>query len=185
MPADPTWPQQFEELAARLRGWLGDRALAVHHIGSTSVPGLAAKDVLDVMVSVREDEDFVPVCSALAKHGYRVNPYGHDHPVGATAGPEQWAKGYGSATSGRPVHVHVRVEGRLNHRYALLFRDYLRAHPAMADAYGQAKHRLADLSPEDSGRFADAKDPVCDLVYLAAEEWAGRTGWGTGVSEVD
>ena len=82
------------------------------------------------------------------------------------------------------MNLHIRVDGRASQRYALLFRDYLRAHPATAKAYGQFKRLAAELPLADAGEYADLKDPVCDLVYLPAEEWAARTSWapasGTG-----
>lgn len=75
------------------------------------------------------------------------------------------------------LNVHVRAEGRPNQRYALLFRDYLRAHPYSAQAYETLKSHLAALLPHDSGRYADVKDAGCDLIYFAAEEWARTIGW--------
>jgi GrpB-like predicted nucleotidyltransferase (UPF0157 family) len=78
----------------------------------------------------------------------------------------------------RRVNLHVRVADRANQRYALLFRDYLRSHPDTAAAYGEFKRRAAALLPTESiADYSDLKDPVCDLIYLPAEEWAARTGW--------
>jgi len=68
------------------------------------------------------------------------------------------------------------MEGRANQRYALLFRDYHREHPEAAAAYAEVTRGIAALAP-DLGSYADAKDPACDLVYLAAEEWASEAGW--------
>jgi len=170
--AQQGWSSEFEALAEQLTGFVG--TLPVHHIGSTAVPGLVAKDVIDVMVVVEDAEAIASVCKALAKHGYRVNPVAHDHAPPGRSDAQQWAKGF--ASNGK-AHVHIRVRGRGNHRYALLFRDYLRAHPTMAAAYGEAKKQLARVLPEDSNRYAEVKDPVCDLIYLAAEEWATLTGW--------
>jgi GrpB-like predicted nucleotidyltransferase (UPF0157 family) len=76
----------------------------------------------------------------------------------------------------RRVNLHIRVAGRANQRYALLFRDYLRSHPETAQAYGEFKRQAAVLRLE-TGDYSDLKDPVCDLIYLPAEEWAARTGW--------
>jgi hypothetical protein len=64
------------------------------------------------------------------------------------------------------AHLHVREAGRANQRYALLFRDFLRAHPRSAEAYARAKRELAAIC-DSSGRYADAKDPVCDLIMEA------------------
>jgi GrpB-like predicted nucleotidyltransferase (UPF0157 family) len=83
----------------------------------------------------------------------------------------------------RRVNVHLRVLGRANQRYALLFRDYLRAHPAMAQAYAELKRRLAE-SLADPKMYPDVKDPAVDLIYLAAEDWASATGWQPGPSDV-
>ena len=70
----------------------------------------------------------------------------------------------------------MRERGRANQRYPVLFRDYLRAHPNAAEAYGRLKRRLAVLC-EDTMTYADAKDPVCDIIMQAAEGWAVKTDW--------
>lgn len=80
----------------------------------------------------------------------------------------------------RRINVHVREAGRPNQRYALLFRDYLIAHPRAAAAYGELKQRLAaSLISEDA--YADVKDPAVDLIYFAAEEWASHSQWQFGI----
>jgi len=73
----------------------------------------------------------------------------------------------------------VRVQGRANQRYPLLFRDYLRSHPATAAAYAELKRRLSQ-SLADPENNPEVKDPAVDLIYLAAEEWAAATGWQPG-----
>jgi GrpB-like predicted nucleotidyltransferase (UPF0157 family) len=77
----------------------------------------------------------------------------------------------------------VRVLGQENQRYALLFRDYLRAHPDSASAYRTLKKDLALLLHNDSGRYADVKDAACDLIFFAAEVWADTIGWVVGPSD--
>ena len=74
------------------------------------------------------------------------------------------------------------MAGNANQRYALLFRDYLRAHPSTAEAYGSLKRGLAAVAP-DVDAYSDLKDPACDLIYLAAEDWAAATGWDPGPSD--
>ena len=96
---------------------------------------------------------------------------------GLPSDAREWRKILFTEPSGaRRTHVHMRVEGWANQRYALLFRDFLRTHAEEAAAYAAAKRALAALAP-DSGTYASAKDPVCDLVYLAAERWADDVGW--------
>jgi hypothetical protein len=119
------------------------------------------------------------VSAALSAKGWRRPPgVWSDHPVpGLDADDSQWRKVFLDEPVGaRLAHVHVRVAGRANARYALLFRDFLRTHPDEATAYAELKRRLAAIAP-DSNTYADTKDPVCDLIYLAAERWASETNW--------
>jgi GrpB-like predicted nucleotidyltransferase (UPF0157 family) len=74
--------------------------------------------------------------------------------------------------AGRRVNVHVRVAGWPNQRYALLFRDYLRAHPGAAAAYARLKRELAHRLGDDLASYTQLKDPACDLVIVAAQDWA-------------
>ena len=80
------------------------------------------------------------------------------------------------------MHLHVRALGQPNQRYPLLFRDYLRAHPATAEAYAELKRRLAEHMP-DTMTYADVKDPAVDLIALAAEDWAAAEGWRPGPTD--
>ncbi len=171
-----SWADEFETIAARLRDALGPLALRVDHVGSTSVPGLCAKDVIDIQVSVNElDADTLRPLIGGARFRSRPTIVGDHVPPGGSEHPDDWRKLYFDTEDGS-VHVHVRQYGRANQRYPILFRDYLRAHPAAAEAYGQLKHRLAVLC-EDTGTYAEAKDPVCDLIMQAGEVWAAQTGW--------
>ena len=121
----------------------------------------------------------------MAEAGYeRLRDIGKDHaPAGAAGTDTDWEKWYFTAPAGqRRTNTHVRVAGSANQRYALLFRDYLRAHPATAAAYAELKRRLAAglADPDD---YPDVKDPAIDLIYLAAEDWATATGWEAGSTD--
>jgi len=172
-----TWPAEFDSIAAILRKALGPLALRIDHIGSTAVSDLPAKDLIDIQVAVAtlDREGLAP---ALARAGFLDREdIGQDHrPPGTTGPDEEWRKLFFQASSGRPVNVHVRVAGAPNQRYALLFRDYLRAHPRSAAAYARLKRALAALGI-DPGVYADVKDPACDLIFIAAEAWAVQSGW--------
>ena len=178
VPYDPRWPDEFARLAAPLRQAAGDLALRVDHIGSTAVPGLAAKDIIDIQVTALA---LAPALEdALASLGYaRRAEIMADHHPPRSAGPAwEWEKWYFRPPAHlRPTHLHVRVQGRANGRYALLFRDYLRAHPVAADAYGLVKRQLARRHADDAGAYYDVKDPVCDILWSAAEDWARAAGW--------
>ena len=176
---DTTWPQQFLDIERRLRAALGEGATRIDHIGSTSVPRLAAKDVIDVQISVTDEPGMEAEGAKLEADGWiRGAGIRGDHLFPAADQPLRMGKIFFSEPSGhRRTNVHIRVQGWPNQRYALLFRDYLRAHPEMAEAYARLKRHLAGLLPDDSGRYADVKDPACDLIYLAAEQWAAAGGW--------
>jgi GrpB-like predicted nucleotidyltransferase (UPF0157 family) len=142
------------------------------------VPGLAAKDVIDLQVTAR---DFSPDLEAVfARAGYpRRTDITCDHRPPTAIGPERdWEKQYYQPEGDvRPIHVHVRRAGSANGRYALLFRDYLRAHPLAAAAYAQVKAALAQHSPTDWDLYYDVKDPVCDILISGAEDWAAASDW--------
>jgi GrpB-like predicted nucleotidyltransferase (UPF0157 family) len=183
VPYQERWPLEFREVAAGLRAGLGALALRIDHIGSTSVAGLAAKDVLDVQIAVRELDEHV--VAALSGLGYRqIAGIMHDHVPPHFAGPEnEWAKFFFQPPKGqRATNTHVRVLGRANQRFALLFRDYLRAHAPTAEAYAELKRRLAQQLP-GLQHYTDVKDPAVDLIYFAAEDWAAASGWVLGPSD--
>jgi len=183
VPSKADWSTEFKQIAVGLQQGLGRLALRIDHIGSTAVPGLAAKDVIDVQVSVAALDEYV--IAAMRTLGYR-QPAGvwRDHcPPGGPEAEAEWSKLLFVEPEGqRRMNVHMRVLGRANQRYALLFRDYLRAHIAMAAAYGQLKQRLAEHLA-DAQAYPDVKDPAVDLIYLAAEDWAAATGWQPGPSD--
>jgi len=178
-----SWPEEFRLIALRLRQGLGRLALRIDHIGSTSVPGLAAKDVIDIQITVAAlDQELKDAIAAL---GYTHRPdYSRDHRPPKASGPDSdWEKWLFDPPPGqRDTHTHVRLPGRPNQRYPLLFRDYLRTHRATADAYGELKRRLAGQI-QDRGVYSVVKDPAVDLIYLPAEEWAQATGWQPGPSD--
>ena len=172
------WKTDFQLLAERLRKAMGKRALRIDHIGSTSVPGLASKDRIDIQMTVA---DFEPDALApLTVLGYELrSQIIADHQPPGDASPAwQWEKRYFSAPAEqRPTNLHLRAAGRANQRYALLFRDYLRHTPQAAAAYAELKRRLAQNLGENSDSYPDIKDPACDLIIIAAEAWALQTNW--------
>ncbi|MEM9622657.1 MAG: GrpB family protein [Pseudomonadota bacterium] len=173
----PFWAQEFAEIATSLRALLGDLVLRIDHIGSTAVPGLAAKDVIDLQITVvalANDE----VSGSLAQAGYRETPNVWDNLVGVPDRSEQLAKRFFVQPEGqRRAHVHVREAGRLNQQYPLLFRDYLRHEPAARHAYQAIKQALAERFADDVEAYYAIKDPYMDTVYQAASWWAQVTRW--------
>jgi GrpB-like predicted nucleotidyltransferase (UPF0157 family) len=180
---DPAWQQQGEGLVRELHAALAPLALRVDHIGSTSIPGMAAKPVLDLQVSVAHlDAAASAFDEPLAARGFVRRPYEQDHvPAGRDDPSHRWAKRYWNRRSpgGQPVNLHCRLSGSPNERLALLFRDWFRAHPQAVPAYARFKGVLA-AAVNDLDIYTDIKDPVVDLVVTVAEEWATATGWPSG-----
>ena len=172
---DVEWPARFARHAAALRAIVGRDALRIDHIGSTSVPQLAAKDVIDIQITVRD----LAVADAWPEEllpGVVRRDVDADHaPANGPAAAVEGEKRYWSRAP--DLHVHVRADGRANQRYALLFRDYLRADGRAAGAYAALKRALIDAAPGDWDAYYAVKDPACDLIIAGAEQWAGRTGW--------
>lgn len=180
VPYKPNWPEAFAAIAHPLRAVLGNLALRVDHIGSTSVPGLAAKDIIDVQVTVKDFTCTPQLVAALGTLGYTLAPeITTDHIPPLYEGPAtDWEKRYFRPPAElRPMHLHVRTQGRPNQRYPILFRDYLRAHPVAREAYALIKTNLSHRHPDDVEFYYDIKDPLCDIVIDAAEDWAEATGW--------
>jgi GrpB-like predicted nucleotidyltransferase (UPF0157 family) len=184
VPYRPEWPHEFALIGSTFRQALGDLALRIDHIGSTSVPGLAAKDVIDIQITVLDLDH--PVERALQRVGYsRLDGDRHDHvPPGQPELSGEWTKWMFKPPDGqRRANVHVRLAGRLNQRYPLLFRDYLRMHPPVAEAYAQVKTALAKYHPDNADAYYDVKDPVCDIIMGGAEDWAASTHWEVGPTD--
>ena len=175
-PPDPSWPAQADRLAARLRHAGGEAVVRVDHVGSTSVPGLPAKDVVDLQVGVRSlaDADDPRVVDRLAAMGFpRVGSIREDRSTDGTPRPKRV---HGSCDPGRVAHVHVREVGSTGWELALLFRDWLRADAAARDEYAAVKQDLAARLATTT-EYAEAKEPWFDDAWPRARAWAARTGW--------
>jgi len=175
---NPEWPQEFEIIRAALQDILGPRVIRIDHIGSTSVPGLGAKDVLDVQITAHElsGRNLHKLVNAGYEHWGNI---ARDHvPLGENEDPKLWEKLFFNQPQGqRRVNIHVRVDGNPNQRYPLLFRDYLRAHPNSARSIELIKREIAKRHAEDMEAYYDIKDPVYDLIWDAAVDWAKYTNW--------
>lgn len=177
---DSAWQRRGAVLVDQLRMALAPLARRVDHIGSTSIPGMAAKPVFDLQVSVDDLDAAAAVFDEpLTAYGLARRPYEQDHvPAGRDDSPHLWAKRLWNKPipGGERIIVHCRLVGSPNERLALLFRDWFRAHPQAVPAYSRFKEVLA-AAVGDLEVYTDVKDPVVDLVIAVAEEWATATGW--------
>jgi GrpB-like predicted nucleotidyltransferase (UPF0157 family) len=180
----PEWADCALAFARLFRATLGARAQRIHHIGSTAVPGLAAKDIVDMQVTLPDLGEDRAVSAALDFLGFsRRERITADHlPPGATD-PARWAKRLYTMDRPRRINLHLRVEGAPNAVYALLFRDYLRATPAAAAAYETLKRQLAAEHADDLARYTERKDPACDRIVDEARRWAEQVRWQVPATE--
>ncbi len=144
---DPLWPQVFQQFHARIWPVVRDVALSIEHVGSTAVPGLAAKPIIDMTVVVPSPHEVPLVIERLATLGYE-----HRGDLGIE-GREAFTR-----PAGLPAHnLYVSPPGTLGLQNQLAVRDYLRTHPPTARAYGELKKRLAREFPDDIVSYIDGK----------------------------
>ncbi|GAA3279223.1 dephospho-CoA kinase [Paenarthrobacter aurescens] len=176
------WIPLAGRLAERIIAAAPEEILSVDHIGSTSVPGLAAKDVIDLQVAVADLETADRIGPVLAAAGYPAVPeVTRDTPKPSEPDPSLWQKRFhANADPGRAVNLHVRLAGSPGWRYALMFRDWLRSDTAAAKLYEAQKLELAAAFAGESSTasYAEAKEPwFTGVAWPRMEEWATRTGW--------
>lgn len=175
IPYDPAWPGLFARQAAGLRAALGPAALRIDHIGSTAVPSLLAKPIIDVQISVSDLEPLDRFRLPLEGLGY----------VFRADNPDRTKRYFRESPGRRRTHLHVRRAGSFGEQFALLFRDFMRAHPEVARQYGALKADLARryAGMEERGAYTEAKSPFIWDVMARADAWAQQTGWLPGASD--
>jgi len=161
VPYDPAWPSRFEEWKQRLLAALPQPPHRIDHVGSTAVPGLAAKPVVDIQISVGDPNDEASYVPAIESIGVQLRNRDEDH---------RFFRPF--AALPRDVHVHVCEAGGEWERRHLLFRDYLRAHPAARQAYLQAKEEAAARWADDRVAYTEAKGRVIGQLTAEAERWS-------------
>jgi len=162
---DPDWPRQFECEANRIRSVLGGRALRIEHAGSTSVPGLPAKPIIDIVLVVAESAREAEYVPALESAGYQLRirePEWHEHRM--LKGPET------------DVNLHVLSTGCPEIDRMLTFRDRLRTNASDRERYARSKRALAQQDWKYTQNYADAKTAVIEEIISGAERSERSTG---------
>lgn len=163
VPHDPAWARQFAERRPALQAALAGIAVRIEHIGSTAVPGLAAKPILDIQVGVPDPEDDARLRPPLERLGYMLRVREPAHRM--------------YRTPARDVHVHLWVAGSHHERGHLVFRDWLRRDEADRARYEAVKRDLAGREWDDMNDYAQAKNAVIAEITARADAWAAQAGW--------
>jgi len=163
---DARWPAKFKRMRTRLANALGAAALRIEHVGSTAVPGLAAKPIIDIQISVADVEVEDAYRPAIESLGFvlRYREAGHRY-----FRPP--------ADRSRDFQIHVCTVGSRWERDHLLFRDFLRTHADEAANYESIKYDVAGHHRSDRIGYMDAKQPYIAAALTRAEAWAGDVGW--------
>ncbi len=156
MPYDPSWPQQYAQIQAEVSNICGSALAAIHHVGSTAVPGLDAKPLIDVIPVLRRHDDGYDLWGPMEAAGYLA--YG----AFGIGGRHFFVKGDPPA-----ANIHAYPQGHPAIAWHLAFRDMLRADDALRDAYAALKRELAARYPNDVEAYAKAKDSFVDEALAA------------------
>jgi GrpB-like predicted nucleotidyltransferase (UPF0157 family) len=154
---DPQWPAMFEDHAARIRAALGDRAVLIEHAGSTSIPGLAAKPRIDVILAVPDSTDEAAYVPALESAGYNFvlrEPDWFEHRLMRGTQPDS--------------NIHIFSTGSPEIDKMLLFRDWLRSNKQDRSLYERTKREFAQREWEKVQDYADAKTEVVEAIVSRA-----------------
>jgi GrpB-like predicted nucleotidyltransferase (UPF0157 family) len=177
-PYDPEWSRMFDEEQDRIQTAIGEWAVAIEHVGSTAIPGIAAKPIIDIGVALRSFEDALYCITPLVEIGYEcLGEFGIPRRIYFRKRTDTPAPGQDPNPGvGRTHQVHMYEETHEQFVNHLAFRDYLRAHPDDARAYEDLKHRLA-AEHGDVEAYADAKSDFVRqiLAFAKAEADASRT----------
>ena len=168
VPYDPSWPEKYQQESAKISAIFGQELISIHHIGSTSIPRMSAKPIIDIMPLVRDIEVVEAFNLAMIQLGYE--PKGEN----GVPGRRYFVRG-GDAY--RTHHVHTYQPGNPEVSRHLDFRDYLVAHPEEAQQYANLKTGLARQYPHDIDAYMAGKDALIKKIIHRAHEWrAGQGG---------
>ncbi|MDO8616496.1 MAG: GrpB family protein [Dehalococcoidia bacterium] len=183
---DPSWPRMFEEERRRLEGAIGRWAVAIEHVGSTAVPGLASKPIIDMGIALRSPADALKCITPLVELGYEcLGEYGIAGRIYFRKRTREPLPGQVHAGVGRTHQIHMYETGHGEWDAHITFRDYLRADAGARRDYEALKRGLAALHAGDVEAYANAK---CDFVRgvlrkagydLARKQWSDEPSGAT------
>ncbi|RXT03938.1 GrpB family protein [Ammoniphilus sp. CFH 90114] len=171
---DPEWKVLFVDIASKLRTSLGDLAIRIDHVGSTSVVDLDAKPVIDIQISIENYDDISTYKPKIEQVGFVLRE----------ENPDKTKKYFREAPGTRRTHIHVRQAGSFSEQITLLFRDYLRVHPGDCLRYAQEKHRLMALYKNERPKYVEGKGPIVWDIIQKAYSWSQEVGWTPPITDM-
>jgi GrpB-like predicted nucleotidyltransferase (UPF0157 family) len=162
---DPAWAERFQQAAQEIDDILGDEVVSIHHIGSTAIPGMPAKPIIDILIVVRDIERVDDYDDAMGGAGYE--PRGEN----GIPGRRYFRRVHWEPEELHTHHVHIFQEGNPQVQRHLDFRDYMMAHPHEARAYAEHKIDLASRFPTDIDAYIEGKDAFIKAIDEKAAAW--------------
>ncbi|OWA33318.1 hypothetical protein B9G55_21805 [Saccharibacillus sp. O16] len=160
VPYDPAWPQAFEQIASSVKEWIGDLLIGVEHVGSTSVPGLAAKPIIDLDAVMRYEDQLPQIIERLAQQGFE-----HQGNLGIE-GREAFEpkRDFGFMN----YHLYVCSPHGAGYQEHIALRDYLRTHDEARGEYARLKQELAQAHPADIDAYVQGKTAFVQKILQQA-----------------
>ncbi|WMT38903.1 GrpB family protein [Paenibacillus sp. D2_2] len=171
---DPEWSDLFLEIGLKLRDALGEMAVRIDHVGSTSIVGMDAKPIIDIQVSMHNYEVVSNYKDKLERIGF----------VFRAENPDKTKRYFREVPGSRRTHIHIREVGGFSEQITLLFRDYLREHREDCLRYALEKYRLMQLYRQERHKYVEGKGPIVWEIIQKAHSWSQETGWQPGISDV-
>ena len=173
-PYNPKWAEMFEILRTKLIHHVGGQVIRVDHIGSTAVPELAAKPVIDVQISIIDFHSMEDLKTGMKLMGF----------VFREDNPDLTKRYFREAVGMERTHIHVREKGSWSEQFNLLFRDYLRTHEQDRNEYAAIKYQLAQEHRTDRERYVEGKTDIVWAIMKKANRWSQAIGWKPDKSEM-
>ncbi len=155
-PADPGWPHEFEKIASMISEYIGDLIIGIEHVGSTSVPGLAAKPIIDLDVIIEDISVLPKIIERLDSAGYS-----YEGDLGI-AGRESFKRRFNDGMM--TYHLYVCQKDGIGYLEHIAFRDYLRSHPEAVREYEEIKKELARVYPHDIDAYLNGKNEFIEKI---------------------
>jgi GrpB-like predicted nucleotidyltransferase (UPF0157 family) len=174
LPYNQEWKFEFIKVGHLIRDSLGEIAIRIDHIGSTSIEGLDAKPIIDIQVSVKSLEP-------LQIYKEQFERIGYNHKF---ENPDKTKRYFREMPGNRRTHIHVREIGSWSSIFPLLFRDYMRCHPDDCRIYAELKYKLMNLYGNERDKYVEEKEPFIWEIMRRASRWSQEFGWKPAISDM-